>query len=205
MIVIGIAGRMRTGKTTLAVELRNKLQLHGYNSVTIDSFAEELRWQVAKSLWPKMPAPSARFLLAERESENKETIRPLMQALGEAKRKIVSPDYWVNALAQNHANEKTQVLIVDDVRHKNEADWVLRNNGILIRLNANEKTLMDRGANPERLAHYSETAMTTPSIGETIYPHRVLTLDTGGLSPKGMLKALWRFVEEMITEEDEEE
>ena len=45
--------------------------------------------------------------------------------------------------------------------------------------------------------------MSSPSEEEMRRPYRVLTLDTGGLSPKGMIKALWPFIEEMIGGEEE--
>jgi dephospho-CoA kinase len=203
MLIIGIAGRMRTGKTTLALELRRKIKKvsGGKKVVAIDSFAEQLRVEVSKALWPKLGDSSSRFLLFEKESNDKESIRPLLQALGQAKRDIISVDYWVDALEKNYSNKGAHVLIVDDVRHQNEADWILRSGGILIRLSANEQTLKERGAKEDRLAHYSENAMKQSSDEELAKPHRVLTLDTGGLSPLGMIKALWPFVEEMIGDE----
>lgn len=202
-LLIGIAGRMRTGKSTLAVMLRSRLlnRFHKDNIVCIESFAEALRQEVAEIIWKKLDPTSARYLLSVHEDEHKESIRPLLQAWGQAKRDLLHIDYWVDALSKTVSMRSCDFCIVDDVRHQNEADYILRNGGILIRLNANTATLKERGANPDRLAHYSENAMNSPSQEELRRPHRVLNLNTGGMSPHGMVKALFPFVEEMIIEE----
>lgn len=193
-MIIGIAGQMRTGKSTLARMLM--LEMFADKSVQIKSFAEELRKEVAEAVFSHKRKNVAHYLFEQKESENKSAIRPLLQAFGQAKRDLVDEDYWVDALVRNRM--PTDVLIIDDVRHKNEADWILDNGGILIRLRAHEDVLIERGADSERLRHYSETAMQTPSQLETEYPHRVLTLNTGGMSPLGMFKRLMPFVKEMM-------
>jgi len=194
--IIGIAGRMRTGKSSLAEYLEHYLE-QTHTTMTF-SFAEAVRQEVAEALWPKSGSPEARFLLEVKEAAHKESVRPLLQALGQAKRQMVFEDYWVDAVedAINRQGE-TSIAIIDDVRHHNEADFCIEN-GILIRLRAPETTLIERGASPERLAHYSENAMRTPSPEELRKPDRVLTLDTAGLSPKGMFKALRPFIDELV-------
>ena len=187
---------MRTGKSTLAKLMQSSLEQDG-KFLQIMSFAQELRVEVAHAMFPNVPKAFAESLLEQAESIDKSAVRPLLQAFGQAKRDLVDKDYWVNALAMKR-NLKFHGVIVDDVRHKNEADWILDNGGILIRLRAHEDVLIERGADSERLRHYSETAMQTPSQLETEYPHRVLTLDTGGMSPLGMFKRLMPFVKEMI-------
>ena len=196
-LIIGIAGRMRTGKSSLAKLIREMFQTDIDAIVHIDSFAHALRKEVAEALFKNTHSPSAQFLLAQKEEQDKSAIRPLLQAFGQAKRDLVFPDYWIYELEQN-IPQGIDVLIIDDVRHNNEADWVLENGGILIRLFAHNEVLIQRGAEEERLKHYSETAMQNPSDVEMRFAHRVLTLNTGGLSPYGMLKALSPFLKEMV-------
>lgn len=197
-LVIGIAGRMRTGKSSLAGLIEHYLS-HTHTTMTF-SFAETVRQEVANALWPNHGSAEARYFLALKEDEHKESVRPLLQALGQAKRQMVQEDYWVDAVQDSiNRQSETSIAIIDDVRHHNEADFCIEN-GILIRLRAPESTLIERGASPERLAHYSENAMRTPSKGEMKNPHRVLTLDTAGLSPKGMFKALRPFIDELVEE-----
>ena len=194
--IIGIAGRMRTGKSSLAEYLEH---YHEQTQTTMTfSFAEAVRQEVAEAIWPKSGSAEARFLLEVKEAAHKESVRPLLQALGQAKRQMVDEDYWFDAMWHSiNRQGETSIAIIDDVRHHNEADFCIEH-GILIRLRAPESTLIERGANPERLAHYSENAMRTPSKGELNNPHKVLTLDTAGLSPKGMFKALRPFIDELL-------
>ena len=204
-LLIGIAGRMRTGKSTLATLLAQKLEEYGGVGVQIciNSFAESLRQEISEMIWSNVDSASARYLLSVHEEEHKESIRPLLQAWGQAKRDIIHIDYWVNALSKSVKRRGCDFTIIDDVRHSNEADYILRNGGILIRLRANTDVLYDRGAKPDRLEHYSENAMSRPSQEEMRKPYRVLTLDTSGMSPLGMIKAIWPFVEEMLGGEEE--
>lgn len=196
--IIGIAGRMRTGKSSLAEYLEHYLE-QTHTTMTF-SFAEAVRQEVAEALWPKSRSSEARYLLSLKEDQHKESVRPLLQALGQAKRQMIDEDYWVGAV-ENAINRQgeTSIAIIDDVRHHNEANFCIEH-GILIRLRAPESTLIERGASPERLAHYSENAMRKPSQGELDNPHRVLTLNTAGLSPKGMFKALRPFIDELVEE-----
>ena len=201
IFIIGIAGRMRTGKSSLARLLEEYLS-HTHTTMTF-SFAEAVRQEVANALWPNHGSAEARYFLSLKEAEHKESVRPLLQALGQAKREMVDDGYWIDALRDSvNRQRETSIAIIDDVRHHNEADFCIEN-GILIKLRAPESTLIERGANPERLAHYSETAMRTASEGELKNPHKILTLDTAGLSPKGMFKALRPFIDEILEGEYE--
>lgn len=197
VIIIGIAGRMRTGKSTLAEYLEHYLSQR--QTTMTFSFAEAVRQEVAEAIWNNHGKVEARYMLSRYESDHKESVRPLLQALGQAKREMVHSHYWVNRLEDAiHYQKETQIVIIDDVRHHNEADFCLER-GILIRLRASVNTLLERGATPERLAHYSENEMDSgESAQELGRPHRVLTLDTAGLSPKGMFKALRPFIDELL-------
>lgn len=199
--IIGIAGRMRTGKSSLARLLEEYLS-HTHTTMTF-SFAEAVRQEVAEAIWSDRGSAEARFFLDIKESEHKDSVRPLLQALGQAKRQMVDEDYWVEEMQNAIERQRgISIAIIDDVRHHNEANYCIEN-GILIKLRAPESTLIERGANPERLAHYSETAMRTASEGELKNPHKILTLNTAGLSPKGMFKALRPFIDEILEGEYE--
>ena len=51
-LLIGIAGRMRTGKSSLANLIQEWLA-NDDNKICIDSFAEALRQELAEMLWDK--------------------------------------------------------------------------------------------------------------------------------------------------------
>ena len=94
-MIIGILGQMRTGKSTLARRIMDE-----YGAEMIYSFAEPLRKECAVLLFPETSHEIARMRLAEVERVTKPLVRPLLQAVGESKRRIVDRDYWVNAVAR---------------------------------------------------------------------------------------------------------
>jgi len=201
-VIIGILGQMRSGKTTLARAILAEYDSRFIQGAKIYSFAEALRQECAELLWPNQNAQTARGWWTTLESQFKSEVRPLLQAVGQAKRRFNDADYWVNALALTIPADEEHLAIIDDVRHENEARWILENGGIIIRLHADRETLIKRGASEERLAHYSETAMIQRSQVEKEYAHRCLAMRTTGLSTSGVFKGLRRFIEELIWGEE---
>lgn len=123
--IIGIAGRIGSGKTTLANFLVEK---HGYHKL---SFAAHLRTELAHAGFPgdlldTKPLP--------------QEIRALMQAYGCAKR-YLDVDYWVKKadlslrLAMDAGRDK---FVFDDLRYPNELEWLKKRGGmsVLISLRA---------------------------------------------------------------------
>lgn len=203
-MIIGILGQMRTGKTSLARQIKSEMGEEQFpNGCFIHSFAEPLRTECALTFFGEhyQPHPSPRTAWDVAEATNKEVCRPILQAIGEGKRRLLGRDYWVNKVkewASYLPTSPEHLIIMDDVRHENEARWILENGGILIRLTADRETLIERGASEERLAHYSETAMIHRSAVEKEYAHRCLAMRTNGLSPAGVYKGLRRFIEELM-------
>lgn len=122
MKIIGISGKARSGKTTLGNELN---RLYGWNHVSL-----------ARCLKDKA---KAEFGLTEAEVNGhlKETIskfppmthRDILIALGKAYRNI-DKDFWIRHLPLDSA----AVNVISDVRFKNEAEWIQRQGGRLVRL-----------------------------------------------------------------------
>ena len=190
-LIIGIAGQMRTGKSSVA-----KLFSEEYRW-PIFSFAGTLRRELADALYGSV-SKNGDLSLHLLEQENKNTIRPLLQAWGQGRRDLMGENYWVHKVAEQIQNCKSDIVLIDDVRHPNEADYILRNGGILIRLYADESTLIERGADKKRLQHYSETAMKDITPAELVNPHRILIVNTSGMTAYGAYKRLLPFVKEMI-------
>jgi hypothetical protein len=121
MWIIGISGKRRSGKTTLAKYLETH---HGAHKL---SFADPLRRELALLGYPEdvlhsKPTPDA--------------IRALMIAHGQARR-FYDPDYWVRK-AFNHLDGLTrlgaEIAVIDDVRFWNEAEKLKSHGATLIRL-----------------------------------------------------------------------
>lgn len=201
-LIIGLAGMMRTGKSSIACLIQDE-----YGG-RIDSFASALRDELAHALFPKERGYMARFRYNLEEDQDKALFRPLLQTWGRVRRKQ-DPAYWVDklhtkwVLAGNLAD--AGLLVIDDVRHENEVEWILNNGGFIIRLTADVPTLVARGAQPDRLADYSETALLRKTDVESRYPHRVMRIDTGGRSALGSFRAMKPILDELIDEVEVEE
>jgi hypothetical protein len=140
--LIGIAGPKRSGKDTLGRGLAAALGLQQ------DSFAGPLRAFVATMLG---------LTLAELE-EVKEapvawldgvTPRSMMQTVGtEWGRRMVHPDLWLRALL---ARVPAEGAVISDVRFPNEAEAIIEQGGVVIRLS--------RPGTGEGDGHASETPL----------------------------------------------
>ena len=176
-VLVGIAGKLRSGKSTLATQLAYN------NNMKVLSFATLVRKEVAKSFFPQHSDPLAEWMALE--SSNKAAVRPILQAWGHGKRVLLWDDYWVNELDKQAQRHKCEVIFIDDVRYPNEVEYIINNGGYIIRLMCDEKTLIERGTSKDALTHPSENAldMETLTLAESMKPFRTMTTDSGVLSP----------------------
>jgi hypothetical protein len=188
---IGIAGQMKTGKSSLAEVLQ------ALYKVEVLSFAEPLRWEVAQAFYHKQEKSNARYLWSVLEEEDKELCRPLLQAWGQAKRDLVDEDYWVSRLRTFVERKGLDVVIIDDVRHVNEAKFIIDNGGMMFWLTASHEVLLERGWNPDNANHASEKHDDLMQyLSEQIPTNRVFGMDTSGRSNWGMYLEAERLLNE---------
>ncbi len=133
MMIVGISGKRRTGKSLLASMLEAR---YGYIQL---SFAKVLKQEVREifgltedhtdgplkeiPLWHGGPSP-----------------RDVMIRYGQQIRKI-DPNHWINRLKEqilSTSQAQIQTYVISDVRFINEADWIKRYNGLLVRLDRDE-------------------------------------------------------------------
>jgi hypothetical protein len=125
-MIFGISGYATAGKDSFAdamYSILSKRKIKCYR----ESFAKQLKLQMHGFLETSLKINS--FTIDENE---KNIIRPLLVAYGEAKRKI-NPNYWVETL--DFYLLKNGVSIISDVRYENEADWILSKGGKILHLN----------------------------------------------------------------------
>lgn len=177
MHVIGLSGKIGSGKSTVAEELERIIG----NSVVRLSFGDELKRTVAKVYsfdpkWAYSQEGKNRYCLRPNRplidynpdavptadcTVTRITIREALQEYG-SKMREENIDYWVEKLhrrmrevADGWREPTAPIFIIDDVRHVNEADFVLKDMGGSL-----FKIVPHEAWNPSAFAqHESETAL----------------------------------------------
>jgi len=152
MILLGISGKKRTGKNTVASLVKTLTN----QTVEEFSFAQDLKLELANMLKVKVSDIDT----------NKDLYRPLLQSLGVFRREFNSPDYWINKCFKRIYYSNAEVCIITDVRFKNEVNAVKSSGGLVVRV-ARDTGLSD--------GHVSETELD----GYTGYDH--IIMNTGSL------------------------
>jgi len=172
-MIIGIVGKARSGKDTFAEFLKECFEKRHNRNFEEMAFAGvlkdmctsqfDLSWdqlygglkEEPDERYKKPPEPTRPFCGGLGKSELPDyrwTPREIMQELGAFYRKI-DYNYWVRALDKNLKELDLKDVIITDVRHVNESEYVKNNNGILIKIK--RKKLQEiHGMN-----HESETAL----------------------------------------------
>lgn len=157
--IIGISGRMRSGKTTLAERLREH-----FDKSQIYSFADAVKREVAGAICSDA---EMRKRWDEILSEDKEQLRALLQGWGNTKRLLYGEDYWLKKTFEAIDLCGYDVVIIDDVRYLNEM-LAVQNRGICLRLECEGRILIERGATRDGLNHPSETELRPAQFQQSI-------------------------------------
>src|SRR5690348_1976950 len=134
---IALCGKLKSGKTTLALELSHIL------GVPRDSFAASLKAGL------KMMG-----IAADGPNKNRE----VLQGIGVYMRSLQA-DHWIKVLAAKHPDLDSTGLIVDDCRFQNEYQWLKDTGFLMVRLKVRSETQVRRGAGYGQLFHQSEIAL----------------------------------------------
>jgi len=122
-LLIGISGKMGTGKSTLAHMLKAAFEETG--KVAISSLAS--------------PIYTAQHLLYNEYNLelNGDKDRDLLLAIGKWGRSK-NKDFWLEQFARTSIESAYEIIICDDVRMKNEADF-FKKNGLLFRIEGEQR------------------------------------------------------------------
>lgn len=149
MKLIGISGKARAGKDLLAAHL-----LAEFSNARHMKFAGFLKKMCRRefNLSQDQTDGGSKAIVDTRYGM---TPRQIMIDTGKFYRSI-NPNFWIEKLAQEILQipqAQTALVIISDVRFPNEAEWIKRHNGILVRL---ERDAELRGGD---IVDYSETAL----------------------------------------------
>lgn len=154
MKIIGLSGRMRVGKTTLADLIAN--QVPGAIRV---SYADALRLEVAELLGvsPKLVRENIFKGMTFRIGAKEMAGREVLQWWGTEIRRAADPAYWVNKMSETLDEIEsvgTPLVCIDDVRFLDEAHLIESRGGLLVRLEPHPNWTPG-----EHASHASETAL----------------------------------------------
>jgi len=120
--LIAFSGKKRSGKDTAAKFLAAELD---HVTVGYASFALPLKHDIARFL----------AIDLERLENNKARYRKLLQFWSQFAKELYGPGYWIQKLnTQLNAMYGTDVILVTDLRHANEAEYIKSRGGIIVRI-----------------------------------------------------------------------
>jgi len=164
-MIIGISGKARSGKDRFAEYLIDVFSKEHNREFKTTAFAHKLKQMCLEhfslnreQLWGDRKEEMTVFRKNEigrhgssSNSSDYWTPREIMQALGSFYRSI-DYDFWVRKVDEKWKYNDCPDLIISDVRHVNECEYV-KNNGILIRVVRNSTDEI------HGMEHESETAL----------------------------------------------
>jgi hypothetical protein len=134
---IALCGKLKSGKTTLALELSSLL------GVPRDSFAAALKAGL------KMMG-----IVPDGPNKNREALQYVGVKLRE-----LDANHWIKVLAAKYPDLDNTGLIVDDCRFQNEYQWLKDSGFLMVRIKVRSDTQIMRGAAYSQLFHQSEIAL----------------------------------------------
>jgi len=138
MILLGIIGKKESGKDTVYSIIKEAI--HPKTCIRI-GFADSLKEEIAVAINAVNAfygRPQSDKIDKNYIDEHKNSFRLILQGWGtDFRRNLVSKDYWINRVLQKLASLSNDyyIVVVSDVRFKNEATMIESAGGYLIKIN----------------------------------------------------------------------
>lgn len=134
-----ITGHNRVGKGTVADNIQKKLETSGYRVYRI-ALADRLKKLTMNAAYTfylmAVENPGAAYIdFKGWMNANKEDVyRYLLRGFGQMARQYICQSFWLDRLLEDTPLHKNvaRIILVDDCRYPNEAEYVLNNGGLLI-------------------------------------------------------------------------
>ena len=167
-MIVGISGKARSGKDTFAEMLAAELNKGAYPPFVMMAFANELKLKCQKAfdltyeqLWgDDKEVPDERYFKPETVSNcglgqsslpNRHwTAREIMQDFG-AFYRTIDRQFWIKNLFRVAEEKEYTNVIVTDVRYRNEADYILKNGGFVVRVERENKDDVHNMSHPSEV------------------------------------------------------
>lgn len=150
MIIIGLSGKKRSGKDTVASMVTG---LYPASITTQLAFADPLYQEVARAC----------FVSVDYVKQHKENFRLILQGWGtDFRRKLQRDDYWTNKMLErlNQLSAAVKLVVITDVRFQNEYDLLRKCGGYMVRIKRPSEFSID--------GHSSETELDGATFNHTI-------------------------------------
>lgn len=180
-IIVGISGKIGSGKGTVANYLIKKMPKLKLEEKT---FAFKLKQFIAQSCSTSMETQQSHDGKNTMCPVFKKTYGTMQQQVGTALRRY-DDNYWVKAMFADHRPGMN--WLVSDVRYKNEADSIRERGGILIRINGDPNNV--RANSTRDLNHQSEIDLDDYPFFDIVWENR---------PPIDTLSVLLRQVESLV-------
>ena len=157
--IIALSGKMGSGKDYIAREIIVPwIKATGANVVTT-AFADQLKLKIsAEKLVP----------LADMMGDKNAVTRKLLQDVGTDYRERIGTDIWIRYMERwielRKIRDGQQIVVITDCRYPNELEWVKSKGGVIVKINAPDRTAARVSAEncPVLSEHHSENEITFP-------------------------------------------
>lgn len=160
-ILIGLSGKCGVGKNFIAETILPTLFKPSSSYILhFMAFADQLKVEVGA----RFPYLTYKELFEEKTPN----VRYMLQKYGTEKgRQFYHPDMWIRAaelwmetkINRYKESDRRSIFIFTDVRFPNEADWILKRKGCLIRILAEDRHTSRVSSEQVDTTHPSETAL----------------------------------------------
>ena len=144
--IIAINGKRGAGKNTTALCIKDWAERNGYKYFEF-AFAKRLKYELALSIGDRLG-----FDESDLYNDNKKDYRLLLQWFGDYKRKK-NKDYWVDWLKEDLLyalnTNGSKILVITDLRLKNEYEFLSGFDCILLRVLGREKVIDNHSSEVE--------------------------------------------------------